>query len=161
MVSPRSAYCACHARSACQVFWQLYQVYVQKSTRTTRPASLSAAMVVGSPLSHSCVLRSSYVRCGPICGNSSDAVAAAITVGSGVGVDVGDVVFIGVGVAVGGASVGVAGSVLPHPAAATASAVANATSGIMIKGLRMALGLTAESRCRLVGDWLFVHVSSW
>lgn len=117
-------------------------------------------MVVGSPLSHSCVLRSSYVRCGPICGNSSDAVTAAVTVGSGVGVDIGDVVFIGVGVAVGGASVGVAGPVLPHPAAATVSTVANATREMMIKVLRMALGLTAESRCRLVGDWLLYMLAA-
>ena len=60
--------------------------------------------------------------------------------------------FIGVGVAVGGTSVGVAGPVVSHPAAATDSAVANATRGIMINRLHMALGLTAESRCQLVGD---------
>ena len=158
MVSPWSLYCACHARSACQVFWQLYQVYVQKSTRTTWPAPLSAAIVVGSPFNHSCVLRSSYVRTGPIGGSSSEAVTAVTVVGSGVGVDVGIGVL--VGVAVGGVSVGVAGSAGAHPDTATAASVAHATSAIMVDGLCMALRQLESRRCCVVAGRLVPHVST-
>ena len=107
--------------------------------------------MVGSPFNHSCVLRSSYVRTGPIGCSSSEAVAAVTVVGSGVGVDVGIGVF--VGMAVGGVSVGVAGSAVAHPDTATAAKITHAIRAIMVDGLGMALQrLESRRRCVLAVD---------